>query len=109
MVKPDSKDLNKGTNESDDANNQFLIQSMFDLPKRIEGGFVFRYVDVLVNRYVPSYMSLDAQLSWKAAKWLQLSVVGQNLLDEEHPEFIPSSPSPRLIARSFYGKITIRI
>jgi iron complex outermembrane receptor protein len=108
-IKPDSKDLNKGTNESDDANNQFLIQSMFDLPKRIEAGFVFRYVDVLVNRYVPSYMSLDAQLSWKATKWLQISVVGQNLLDDKHPEFIPSSPSPRLIARSYYGKITIRL
>lgn len=109
VIKPDSKDLNKGTNESDDPNNQFLIQSMFNLPKGIEAGFVFRYVDVLTNRYVPSYMSLDVQLGWKITKWLQLSVVGQNLLDEDHPEFIPSSPSPRLIARSFYGKITFRL
>jgi iron complex outermembrane receptor protein len=109
VIEPDSKDLNKGTNESDDPNNQFLIQSMFDFPRGIEAGFVFRYVDVLTNRYVPSYMSLDVQLGWKITKWLQLSVVGQNLLDKEHPEFIPSSPSPRLIARSFYGKVTFRL
>lgn len=109
VVKADSKDLNKGTNESDDPNNQFLIQSMFDLPKGIEASFVFRYVDVLTNHYVPSYMSLDAQLSWKVTKWMQLSIVGQNLLDEDHAEFVPSSPSPRLIARSVYGKITFRL
>ncbi len=109
VVKPDSKDLNNGTVESDDPNNQFLIQSMFNLPKGIEASFVFRYVDVLTNRYVPSYMSMDAQIAWKITKWLQVSVVGQNLLDEEHPEFIPSSPSSRIIARSFYGKITCRL
>jgi iron complex outermembrane receptor protein len=108
-VKPDSKDLNKGTVESDDPNNQFLIQSTFDFPKQIESGFVLRYVDVLTNKYVPSYFGLDIQIGWKFTKWLQISVVGQNLLDDHHPEFVPSSPSPREITRSFYGKITARI
>ena len=108
-IKPDSKDLNKGTVESDDPNNQFLIQSMFDFPKQLESGFVLRYVDVLTNRYVPSYFGLDLQLGWKITKWLQVTAVGQNLLDESHPEFIPSSPSPREIARSFYGKVTFKL
>ncbi|HET6225430.1 MAG TPA: TonB-dependent receptor, partial [Bacteroidia bacterium] len=108
-VKTDSKDLNKGTVESDDPVNQFLIQSMFDFPKQVESGFVLRYVDVLTNRYVPSYISLDIQIGWKVTKWLQLSVVGQNLLDSHHPEFIPSSPSAREIDRSFYGKVTFRL
>ncbi|HSH66500.1 MAG TPA: TonB-dependent receptor, partial [Bacteroidia bacterium] len=108
-VKPDSKDLNMATAESDDPNNQFLIQSMFDFPKYIESGFVLRYVDVLTNRYVPSYVSIDLQIGWKLTKWLQLSIVGQNLLNKSHPEFIPSSPSPREIGRSVYGKITCRL
>jgi iron complex outermembrane receptor protein len=107
-IKPDSKDQNKGTAESDDPNNQFLIQSMFDLPKKIECGFVVRYVDVLTNRYVPSYTSLDLQAAWMITPWLQVTVVGQNLLDDQHPEFIPSSPSPREITRSFYGKVSFR-
>jgi len=108
-VKLDSKDLNKGTVESDDPNNQFLIQSTFDFPKQIESGFVLRYVDVLTNKYVPSYFGLDIQVGWKFTKWLKLSVVGQNLVYDHHPEFVPSSPSPREIARSVYGKITVRI
>jgi len=108
-IKPDSKDLNKGTVESDDPANQFLIQSTFDFPKQIESGFVLRYIDILTNRYVPSYISLDIQIGWKITKWLQLSIVGQNLLDDHHPEFIPSSPSPREIDRSFYAKLTFRL
>lgn len=107
-IKPDSKDLNNGTNESDDPCNQFLIQSMFDISKQLESSVVLRYVDVLTNRYVPSYTSLDLQVGWNITKWLQVSVVGQNLLDERHPEFIPSSPSPREIPRSFYGKVSLR-
>lgn len=108
-IKPDSKDMNKGTVESDDPCNQFLIQSMFDMSKQLEGGFVFRYVDVLTNHYVPSYTSLDIQIGWRITDWLQLSVVGQNLLDEHHPEFVPASPSPREITRSVYGKLTLRL
>jgi hypothetical protein len=39
---------------------------------------------------------------------LELNIVGQNLLDNRHPEFIPSRPSPREIKRSIYGKIICR-
>jgi len=36
---------------------------------------------------VPSYVELDARLSWMPLKNLELSVVGQNLLHRQHPEF----------------------
>jgi hypothetical protein len=44
-----------------------------------------------------------------ATKHIELSVVGQNVLDERHLEFIPNSPSARLMLRSVYGKITCRL
>ncbi|MDP4129765.1 MAG: TonB-dependent receptor [Bacteroidota bacterium] len=107
-VKPGSQDLNKATAESNDPENQFLIQSMFDLPARIEAGFVFRYVDKLPDPIVPAYTGLDIQLGWKMSKGLELSVTGQNLLQNKHAEFIPSSPSPREILRSVNAKLTCR-
>lgn len=107
-VKPDSKDLNGGTAESDDPGNQFLIQSTMNLPGRIELGTVIRYIDKLPRPYVPDYVGLDVRLGWQLNKMLELSVVGQNLLDNHHSEFIPSSPSPRQIENSIYGKITWR-
>ncbi|HZV68933.1 MAG TPA: TonB-dependent receptor [Saprospiraceae bacterium] len=104
-VKPESKDLNEASAESDDPENQFLIQSTIDLPGNFHVGTVLRYVDKLPKPYVRSYSELDARISWNWGKNLELSVAGQNLLHVHHAEFIPSSPSPREIQRSIYGKI----
>jgi len=39
---------------------------------------------------------------------LEVSIVGQNLLQESHAEFIPSSPAPKHIERSAYVKLICR-
>jgi len=36
---------------------------------------------------IPAYVTLDARLAWRPIRNLELSVVGQNLLDSKHPEF----------------------
>ena len=108
-VKPGAVDLNNATGESNDPENQFLIQSMFDASKRIEAGFVLRYVSSLPQPKVSAYAGLDVQVGWKMTKNIMLSVTGQNLLDDRHPEFIPTSPSPRQILRGFNGKLTCRL
>lgn len=107
-VKSDSKDLNNASAESNDPVNQVLVQSMFDIRKRFEAGFVVRYIDALPMPEVPSYVGLDIQLTWNINKNFQLGVTGQNLLDDRHPEFIPTSPSAREILRGFNGKLTCR-
>jgi len=108
-VKQGSSDLNKGTAESDDPEHQFLIQSAIDIPGGLQWGTVARYVGKLTNRYVPAFFAVDLRLGWKFCKIAELSIVAQNLLKEHHAEFIPSSPSPRDIERSIYGKITVRL
>lgn len=105
-VKPGSKDLNKGSAESDDPENQLQVQSDVSLPANIKLGTVIRYVDNLPNPHVSNYVGLDMRVRWKVGKNLELSVVGQDLFYNHHPEFIPSSPSPREIARCVYGEIT---
>src|SRR5690606_20066252 len=105
-VKEGSKDANGGTAESDDPENQLLIQSHIKLPARFELGTILRYIDHLPKPFVPHYFGLDVRIGWKLNESLELNVVGQNLLDKQHPEFIPTSPSAREIQRSAYGKIT---
>jgi iron complex outermembrane receptor protein len=107
-VKPNSKDANKATAESNDPEHQFVIQSNIKLPARFELGTVMRYIDKLPKPYVPSYFGLDVRIGWMLSKTIELNVVAQNLLDNHHPEFIPASPSAREIERSIYGKVTCR-
>lgn len=106
-IKTGSKDLNAATAESNDPENQFLIQSNILLPGNFEFGTVARYIDELPKPYVPAYIGLDLRIGWKLGKILELNVVGQNLLDNIHREYIGSKPA-RLIERSVYGKITVR-
>jgi iron complex outermembrane receptor protein len=107
-LKPGSLDLNGGTAESNDPEHQFPIQSSADLPAGLQLDAVVRFMDALPKPEVPSYAGLDLRLGCRAAEHLELAVVAQNLLHDEHAEFIPSSPSPRRLQRSVYGKITWR-
>ena len=107
-VKPGSKDMNKGTAESNDPEHQFLIQSAIDISGRVELGTVIRYVEELPRPHVKGYMGLDLRAAWNLSKTVELSIVGQDLLYNRHLEFIPSSPAPREMERSIYGKMICR-
>lgn len=107
-LKPGSNDLNNASAESNDPEHQLLIQSTADLPGRLEWDAVLRFVDELPDPELSSYFGLDLRLAWHATRRLELSIVGQNLLQDRHAEFIPASAPPREIERSVYGKITWR-
>ena len=103
----ESMDLNQGRGEGNDPHHQFLIHSMLNLPANFQFDSVLRYVDNLnqLGPTVPAYFELDLRLGWQPTKNLELSVVGQNLLDEQHPEF--GNPATRQeIPRSVFGKVT---
>jgi iron complex outermembrane receptor protein len=107
-VKPNEVDLNRATAESNDPKNQFQVQSTMDLPGRLELSASLRYVGALPRPAVPGYVGLDSRLGWRATSNLELSLVGQNLIGDEHLEFIPASPARRQVERGVYGKVTWR-
>ncbi len=55
---------------------------------------------------VPAYTTLDVRYAWRAWNGVELSLVGQNLLDAAHQEFVPDLlPSqPTLVQRGWYVK-----
>ena len=108
-VKPDSKDLNGGRAESNDPAHQVVLQSTVNLPARIDWGTVIRYVSKLPKPAVPAYTQIDIFISWKMNRIIELAVAGQNLLENRHLEFIPSSPDRREVERCIYGKIICRL
>ena len=105
FLKPGASDLNNGTAEGNDPQHQVSLRSSVDLPGHVELDAGLRYVDRLPAPPVPGYVELDARLAWRPIKNVELAIVGQNLLDNRHPEF--GAPATRQeIQRSVYGKVT---
>ncbi|HWH67817.1 MAG TPA: TonB-dependent receptor, partial [Candidatus Sulfotelmatobacter sp.] len=98
-------DVSQGRAEGDDPQNQFLLQSLLDLPYHLEFDLTARYVDTLPSPNVPSYFTFDARLAWKPRKNLELAIVGQNLWQAQHAEF-GDALTRQEIPRSVYGKLT---
>lgn len=84
------------------------IRSLINLPYDLEFDSWVRIEDKLKAQSIGGYVELDLRLGWKPIPNLDISVVGKNLLDNHHPEFISSflNTQPTEVQRSVYGKIT---
>ncbi|MFZ6013323.1 MAG: TonB-dependent receptor plug domain-containing protein [Bacteroidota bacterium] len=93
--------------EGVDPRNLFFIQSIMDLPRGLQFDVVARFVDELppvsTSPAVPAYLSCDVRIAWLSERF-EISIVGQNILEEEHTE-VGSSKIPR----SIYGRIACRL
>ena len=113
-VKPGQVDFSHTLNETSDPQQQFSVRSSMDLPEHLQLDAGLRWVDTLHNNNgpaagtVPSYFEIDARLSWRPKDYLEFSVVGQNLLHDQHAEYGFPSPAREEIERSIYGKVSLR-
>jgi len=106
----DSQDPTPDIPNGSSPRHQWYLRSSIDLPKHFEQETTLRFVDQLPSLNVPSYYSLDAHLGWRPVTRLELSIGGQNLLNNWHFEFMPDfvNTSPTVVKRSIFGSITFR-
>jgi len=110
-IKPGQTDINDAMNETADPEHQFSVRSSMDLSKTVDLDAQLRWVDTLhINNgatvgTVPSYYELNLRIGWRPRKDLELSLVGENLLHDHHPEYGYPSPTREEISRSVYGKV----
>lgn len=90
--------------------HQGSLRSSMDLGRGIELDLWVRYVDRLPFFNIDRYVTCDARLAWKPTRNLELSLVGRNLADNQHPEFDSTiiTTAQTEVERSYYGKITWR-
>jgi iron complex outermembrane recepter protein len=88
--------------------NMVYLRSSWDLNKDLQFDLIGRYVDRLSALDVPKYFQMDARIGWYATKNLEVSFVGQNLLDGHHPEFVDNLGGlmSTEVRRSWYGMIS---
>jgi len=94
--------------EGSSPHHQFALGSSVDVLPNVEFDSNLRFVDKLAALQTPAYWELDLRLGWRPIPKLEVALVGQNLLHDQHPEFNRTFiNNPRAeVERSFYGKIT---
>ncbi len=68
--------------------HQFSLQSYMNVSEDIEINGGLRIADSLPSLNVPHYVEADINIVWRPREGLEFSLVGQNLLDSHHPEFV---------------------
>ncbi len=102
----DNKDVEENVPE-----HQFQVRSYYDISRTLEFNSALYFYDRIPAEDIPSFFRLDLGLIWKPTGNLELSLWGQNLLDDKHPEY---GTDPYVAVgsgetqRSVYGKVTWR-
>jgi iron complex outermembrane receptor protein len=108
---PISTDQNVVGFEGNDPEFQWNIRSHMDLPSNWEFDQTLYYVDALKSQQVKSYFRLDLRVGWRPTKNIEVSVVGQNLLDNQHQEWGDDriqTNDRNLVERSVFGKLVLK-
>jgi iron complex outermembrane receptor protein len=87
-----------------DPSNHWLLRTLFSPTARQDLSLTVRRVSSLPDPAVPGYTALDLHFAWRVHPDIELSVTGNNLLDDRHPEF-GALPGSSAIERSVYGRI----
>ncbi len=94
--------------EGSSPHHKVQVQSRFTIRDTWEIDQSYRYVSALPARQVDDYATLDLRVGRFVGKQLELSVIGQNLLDAHHAEFGHDPPPTVEIRRSVYAQLTWR-
>lgn len=96
--------------------HQISLRVGFNILKTLQLNLWGRYTDEIkfaqfdeseASQSIDAYVGLDANLKWYPMENVEVTLVGQNLLDREHIEFITDANISTVeVERSFYTKLT---
>jgi iron complex outermembrane receptor protein len=88
--------------------NQVYVRSSWDLQRNVQVDLIPRYVGRLAYIDVPAYFTMDMRLAWRCKENMELSLVGQNLLQPHHLEFVDFEAAliSTQVPRGVYGMMT---
>jgi iron complex outermembrane receptor protein len=107
-TKPESQDASTvSQDQGSSPQHQAQLRSHVELSHGLSWDASAFFVSALPVQSVASYTRIDTQLKWKFAERAELSLVGQNLLQDHHLESLDglSLVNSSLIKRSGYAKI----
>jgi iron complex outermembrane receptor protein len=104
----DSRDIGGGASEANDPSHMFGLRTDVDLPGRVELNLFLRGIGSLPNPSVPAYTELNGRIGWRPTQHVEVSLAGQDLLHDHHPEFGGLTPRRVEFERSVRAQATFR-
>jgi iron complex outermembrane receptor protein len=112
--------MDSGKQVGEEPRHQASLRGFVNLRDDLDLSGWLRYVDQVSAVYVrpdsadwfttiDEYVTLDLRLAWRPVAKIELALVGQNLLDGGHLEFVQDTfTRPTEVARSVYAKLTYK-
>ncbi len=102
-----SSDTTSEPGERRTPQQQAYLRSSFDITTAVSLDVTARFVDGIADFDIDGYTAIDVRLAWSPTERLVVSVVGQNLLDDRHPEYQPRliNTVPTEVQSGVYGKV----
>jgi len=80
--------------------NMVSCHSKMDILDKLQFDIALKYVEALSEYEIPTYIKTDLRLSYKLSDNLECQLIGQNIQDPAHPEYLPVE-----LKRLIFGKI----
>lgn len=103
---PNSRDISNASGEGNDPDYFWTLRFMLDPIKDFQADVILRSSGDLPAPPVPGYVTMDLRFAWWVSEQLELSITGQNLFQDSHPEFGVPGPFRNEVERGFYGKLS---
>ena len=92
--------------------NIVSLRASWDVNPKTDLDLWLRHVDerpVVGGSTLDAYTTVDLRLAWRPVKGMEISLVGQNLIDSERQEFQSTAPVlvPAQTRRGVYGQVTL--
>lgn len=96
--------------EGDTPQQQAALQSRMDLPHHLELDTTLSWFDRLPTFDIDSYWDLEVRLGWRPIEDLDISLVGQHLLDHRRTEYGGRfvNTDATTVERAFYARVEWR-
>lgn len=110
-LKPGSTDTSSiASRQGSSPEQSAQLRSHLGLWRGLSWDAAAYFVDRLKDPVVPAYTRVDTQMVWRFGEGTSFAVVGQNLAQNRHEEFIDYTLSARSteVSRSVYAKFTAR-
>ncbi len=94
--------------EGGTPHNQIYLRSSWDWASNVQFDLIGRYVDRVTALDIPQYSEIDTVLSWRPTPAMDISLIGQNLLQPHHLEYVDwqTGLQSTEVVRGVYGMLT---